>query len=394
MLNMMTTVGNSIAPLTPMGRFISTIGLVCGLSVLAMLLNAMVQAMSLNPFEKRTFDTIQRQKQRIRSYSKAATLIEAAWLRYRAYTRCKWHVNRLGAIAHFSRMQHRFREHRKTTSRLEQLQSEHDILGANIEHAVDLKIRALREEVTTRLDRIEYAVLHAGSLKGYAPAKAPPPRGMKLKMVRGGGGGGGRPAPVNGEKTVSASSNESVGGSPYGNLRRTNSDPPMASPQLVARDIRRRKTEKISQEALRGMALSAEEAVLVEQSLLANMTPQTPHETLAERKRERQKSKPTSHWLTGGAVPGLTKSPVEGKRQIKEEEEEKSMETNPDPRYFRNIVVEMYSKHNPTKLDGVDDLLGKYTGREQILLEKLAKKYGCAIPTGKPAPADEEEETF
>jgi hypothetical protein len=404
MMSMMTTLGNSTAPLTPMGRLVSAVGLVSGLSVLAMLLNAMVQNMSLNPFEKRTLDTIQRQKQRIRSYSKAATLIEAAWLRYRAYKKNRWHVNRLGAIAHFSRMQHRFREHRKQTSRLEQLQSEYDILGANIEHAVDLKIRDLRDEMRTKLERIEYAVCHGGSLEGYVEPRSPPritKRDAARARAKGGGSGGSggrggaKPDPKD-EKSPTEAKRD---------MQRSNSDPSKQSPRLVPADLMRRKTEKISKEALEGMALSADEAMLAEAILAptitaADMTPVTPRESLKDRKLAASKKpaakvnkpiasqwdanvngKVKNHWLLGDA------------KDEEEDDSDSDDEKKPDQRDFHNIVVEMYQKHNPEKLDGVASLLGKYVGREQILLEKLAKKYGCKIPTGKPTvPRVEEEE--
>lgn len=39
-------------------------------------------------------------------------------------------------------------------------------------------------------------------------------------------------------------------------------------------------------------------------------------------------------------------------------------------------VYDFYRLHNPTKMDSVPDILQKYKGREQELLEKLNKQYG------------------
>jgi hypothetical protein len=53
MMNMMTTLGGSMPPLTIMARVISTIGLVVGLCLLALLLNATTTAMSFTEYEKK-----------------------------------------------------------------------------------------------------------------------------------------------------------------------------------------------------------------------------------------------------------------------------------------------------------------------------------------------------
>ena len=49
-MNTMTTLGASMPPLTVMGRLTSTVGLIAGLCLLALLLNATCEAMSLSPF--------------------------------------------------------------------------------------------------------------------------------------------------------------------------------------------------------------------------------------------------------------------------------------------------------------------------------------------------------
>jgi hypothetical protein len=53
MMNMMTTLGATLPPLTIMGRAVSTIGLISGLCLLALLLNATTQSLDFSPHEYR-----------------------------------------------------------------------------------------------------------------------------------------------------------------------------------------------------------------------------------------------------------------------------------------------------------------------------------------------------
>jgi hypothetical protein len=71
-------------PLTIMGRFVSTVGLIVGLCLLALLLNATTQAMSFSEYEKKVYGNMKYQKHMQRRYGKAAQLISAAWIRYKA----------------------------------------------------------------------------------------------------------------------------------------------------------------------------------------------------------------------------------------------------------------------------------------------------------------------
>jgi hypothetical protein len=158
MINMMTTLGNAIAPLTVYGRIVSVMGLVAGLSLLALLLHASTEAMSFSPFEKRTYETIVRQQHKISQYSKAAELIEAAWVRYRV------HKNRGGchakahATSHFCAMQQQFRAQRWKGIRLSWLQSEHEMVAKNLQYAMDLKLVALTGSMDERFRRLEDAI--------------------------------------------------------------------------------------------------------------------------------------------------------------------------------------------------------------------------------------------
>ena len=52
---------------------------------------------------------------------------------------------------------------------------------------------------------------------------------------------------------------------------------------------------------------------------------------------------------------------------------------------WREKIIELYSKHNPTKLLVVDELLARYAGRELELWRNLMSKYGSrASPTASP----------
>ena len=46
-----------------------------------------------------------------------------------------------------------------------------------------------------------------------------------------------------------------------------------------------------------------------------------------------------------------------------------------DP-FYRSAVCDVYAQHAPERLPEVDEILGRWAGREQQLLMKLHKKYG------------------
>ena len=136
----MTTLGNSTAPLTGWGRFISTVGLVCGLSILALLLKAAENKMEFTPYEKRTYQTLLKHNHRIAGYAKAAQLIEAAWLRFAARGNAwlKVHNRREQKIAaaHFAKQQQRFRDHRKEGWQTVLLPTEHELTTLELKRAM------------------------------------------------------------------------------------------------------------------------------------------------------------------------------------------------------------------------------------------------------------------
>eukprot|EP00935_MAST-01C_sp_MAST-1C-sp1_P000080 g80.t1 len=166
MMNMMTTLGNSTAPLTFFGRVVSTIGLVCGLSILALLLHATTEHMKFTPFEKRTYQTLLKHNHRIAGYAKAAQLIEAAWLRFAARGNAwlKVHNRREQKIAaaHFAKQQQRFRDHRKEGWQTVLLPTEHELTTLELSRAISLSgeknqeaIEGVKTDLKMRVAKIE-----------------------------------------------------------------------------------------------------------------------------------------------------------------------------------------------------------------------------------------------
>lgn len=49
---------------------------------------------------------------------------------------------------------------------------------------------------------------------------------------------------------------------------------------------------------------------------------------------------------------------------------------------YRELLVQFYQQHNPTKLSEVDKTLAKYRGKEQQLFANLGKKYNVPVPGG------------
>ena len=57
------------------------------------------------------------------------------------------------------------------------------------------------------------------------------------------------------------------------------------------------------------------------------------------------------------------------------------------PPPFKQIIQEIYEKHNPSKLNSIDSLLTKYKGKERKLIAALRKKYAIAS-TSSSLPTD------
>jgi hypothetical protein len=89
MLNMMTTLGGTMPPLTIMGRFISTVAVILGMCLLALLLKATTNNMSFTAYEKKVYGNMTYQKFAENRYATAAKLISAAWLHYKAMNMTK-----------------------------------------------------------------------------------------------------------------------------------------------------------------------------------------------------------------------------------------------------------------------------------------------------------------
>ena len=58
------------------------------------------------------------------------------------------------------------------------------------------------------------------------------------------------------------------------------------------------------------------------------------------------------------------------------------------PPPFKQIIQEIYEKHNPSKLNSIDSLLTKYKGKERKLIAALRKKYAIASPSSSSLPTD------
>jgi hypothetical protein len=123
MMNIMTTLGSTMPPLTIMGRVVSTLGLITGLCLLALLLNATTQAMSFTNYEMNVFETMEYQQFCIKRFEVAAALIEASWARYVARQKSKGRAfclikARAGyATEIFCRALHRWRNHKARSAR-------------------------------------------------------------------------------------------------------------------------------------------------------------------------------------------------------------------------------------------------------------------------------------
>jgi len=55
----------------------------------------------------------------------------------------------------------------------------------------------------------------------------------------------------------------------------------------------------------------------------------------------------------------------------------------------KELIMEVYSVHNPSKLDGVDQLLAKYVGKEEQLYTGICEKYGVESKLPKRVPAED-----
>ena len=63
---------------------------------------------------------------------------------------------------------------------------------------------------------------------------------------------------------------------------------------------------------------------------------------------------------------------------------------NEPPPSFKQIIQDIYEKHNPSKLNSIDSLLTKYKGKERKLIAALRKKYAIASspPPSSSLPTD------
>jgi hypothetical protein len=78
---------------------------------------------------------------------------------------------------------------------------------------------------------------------------------------------------------------------------------------------------------------------------------------------------------------GQTSSSFGGNASIPQGSTSTFTSANIGGRSVRDIVLEFYQKHNPTKVGEVDKLLEKYKGNEELMLRNLAKKYNIDVTT-------------
>lgn len=55
--------------------------------------------------------------------------------------------------------------------------------------------------------------------------------------------------------------------------------------------------------------------------------------------------------------------------------------TNFPPEKYAADVLAFYERHNPSKIPDIPSILRKYEGREELLLQKLDKKYASSAPS-------------
>jgi hypothetical protein len=85
MMNMMTTLGASLPPLTIMARVISTGGLCMGICLLGLLLQATINATAFTTYERQVFMAMKKQRHEQKRVSTAGALIWASWRKYDAF---------------------------------------------------------------------------------------------------------------------------------------------------------------------------------------------------------------------------------------------------------------------------------------------------------------------
>merc|ERR1712187_271148 len=59
---------------------------------------------------------------------------------------------------------------------------------------------------------------------------------------------------------------------------------------------------------------------------------------------------------------------------------------------FKELITEIYKEHNPEKLDGIDALLAKYRGREELVYKGICTKY--KVEPKLPSKEDEKKNTL
>jgi hypothetical protein len=336
MLNTMTTLGNPVAPLTVMSRVVTAGALMAGMSVFVLMVHAATCLMALTPFEKRTFENNRKLAHRRTSYKKAAILIEASWLRYAAVRN---DCNKDQSSAHFSLAFHRFRTHQMSGGRTVRMPTEQDMMAQTLAMIMDTRVQELKEHMEARqtaaMDEMRESIAELTRAVLQQPQRPSQPQDKELVGQQG-----------------AAGSVESI---------------PGASPETVAAAV------LVAPEPLDAIALALagahDKGTAKRPGQSVMMSPLAGMQNVTKEEKELARK--------------MLHSDSDDDNSEDEEEEEESVDikkkkqTGPS---FKRIVVEIYEKHNPEKLDSVDSLMKKYVGNENLLIQKLAAKYKCKLP--------------
>jgi hypothetical protein len=329
MMNMMTTLGGTMPPLTVMGRVVSTLGVLVGLSLLALLLNATTKAMSFSDYEKSVHQNMEIQEHMQEKYAKAVHLMEATWLRYRAFNveapgGCCSRARARQAVAmdFFCRSLLEFRKCLTYDKQMAALgRSSKRAAGAGgggdvekLSHRID----SMEREMKARFEHLERVVLLA--VGGFAS-----------------------------ERTAARVAGEAAGEAAAFAVKADNS----IEDAKRVRETGVRIPEKLP---LIYEAAHSEDPAIENSPLATSIVPLS------------SRVNPNYTPLTNGD--SKMRSRMQERRRKGDEPATKDTDES-----FRGLVRALFAKHKPEKQHTVDAVLVKYKGRENELVGKLREKF-------------------
>jgi hypothetical protein len=438
MMNTMTTLGASMPPLTVMGRLTSTVGLIAGLCLLALLLNATCEAMSFSPFESKVYTRLQSQKFYRMRYHRAARMIEACWYRYKAFKKKGGCASRAFATNNFCHALHRFRHYRSEGEKRKAGMGGGDSRGGGggggietrlvkqMRVEIDLRVGALEDRLSMRLGRIEVALaalLPADHAAATALLTIPSPP----------------PSPVVKEHGAREGAEDEKGATASGEEEEDDDEEPKVEKDLPGIYYQDPQTESWSrQRAEDGRGTSARweqmsggsggekkggggggekgecgdavDGSKLKKQILFDKEDEEKKRGLGDSERKMKKESeeedreeevdriPRSPQTSErGGESSDEKKEKEKKRKEAEDDEAEEEEDDDDDeddedddQDFHGVVVAFYKKHNPDKVHTVEGVLKKYSGREEELLLKLRTKYNIKGSLKLPEKAKEE----